>query len=248
MTRRRWSILMDLDDTLMPTNFRYIEASWRCGLILSRALGHITPYPLDIVRMEFDIDRELGKEYGFKIDRFPLSWVKTYERLCEEYGMEPDSEVSALLTNTASRFRYGPFSAFNGVKAVLKRLRQQGHELHLVTLGDTTLQRRKLDQTGLAGEFNSVHIVEREKKLAMQEILKDRGGPAMMVGDSKLKDILPANELGMLTVWIPSQTKSPRDAEIKPDFTIRSFKEIMSVMSKLEAALARKQRRRPRRK
>ena len=65
MARRRWLILMDLDDTLMPTNYRYIEASWRCGMILSRALGFKSPYPLDIARMEFEIDRELGKEYGF---------------------------------------------------------------------------------------------------------------------------------------------------------------------------------------
>ncbi len=242
MARRRWLILMDLDDTLMPTNYRYIEASWRCGMILSRALGFKSPYPLDIARMEFEIDRELGKEYGFKIDRFPLSWVKTYERLCEEYGMEPDGEVSALLTNTASRFRYGPFQPFKGVKAVLEKLRRQGHELHLVTLGDTTLQRRKLDQTGLAGEFTSVRIVEREKKLAMQELLKERGGAALMIGDSKLKDILPANELGMVTVWIPSQTKSPKDGEIKPDFTIRSFSEVLGIMGKLDAALARKKR------
>jgi len=192
--------------------------------------------------MEFEIDRELGHEYGFKIDRFPLSWVKTYERLCEEYGMEPDGEVSALLNNTASRFRYGPFSAFKGVKAVLDRLRRLGHQLHLVTLGDTTLQRRKLEQTGLSGHFDSVKIVEREKKLAMEQLLKEHGGPAMMVGDSKLKDILPANELGLVTVWIPSQTKSPKDAEIKPDFTIRSFCEILSVMGKLDAALARKHR------
>lgn len=242
MPRRKWLILMDLDDTLMPTNYRYIEASWRCGLIMSKALGTCTPYPLDITKMEFDIDRDLGKEYGFKIDRFPLSWVKTYEKLCAEYGMEPDPAVSDRLSNTASRFRYGPFSAFKGVKSVLRRLRQQGHELHLVTLGDTILQRRKLKQTGLEGYFDSIRIEEREKKQVMQELLKDRSEPALMIGDSKLKDILPANELGMVTVWIPSQTKSPRDEDIQEDFKIRSFSDLMSIMRKIDAALARKNR------
>ena len=77
----------------------------------------------------------------------------------------------------------------------------------------------------------------------MQQLLKERAGPALMIGDSKLKDILPANDLGIVTVWIPSQTKSPKDAEIKADFTISAFTDIMSVMSKLDAAQARKRRR-----
>lgn len=240
MSRKKWQIIMDLDDTLMPTNEKYIRASCSCCLIVVRALGHRSPYPVEITQMEWDIDRELSKTHGFKIDRFPLSWVKTYERLCEQLGIEPSPKTSAQLLHTAGRFRYGPFHAFPGVASVLRRLKRQGHGLHLVTVGDEALQRRKLLQTKLFALFDSVHVEERDKKAALQKILAEHAGPAVMIGDNKEKDILPANELNLVTIWIPSQSRSAKDDKIQPDFTVRSFCELSALIRQLEAALERK--------
>ena len=230
----KWVICLDLDDTLMPTNFRYHEASWKCGLIIARALGTANPSPLEIIKLQTKIDEELLSTYGFQIERFPQSWVRTYEQLCDKLGVAPNAKVSSRLYNTASHFKYGPFRSFAGVKALLRKLRRSGHKLHLITMGVDHLQRRKVEQAGLEKCFETIQVTERDKRSAMAEVLKQtRARPVMMVGDSLRSDMHPAKELGITTVWISHPMQDP--SAVKPDHAIRNVGELPKLLERLQS-------------
>ncbi|MFA6604168.1 MAG: HAD family hydrolase [Patescibacteria group bacterium] len=237
----KWVICFDLDDTLLPTNFRYHEASWKCGLIIARALGTTSVSPLEIIQLQSRIDEELLSTYGFQIERFPQSWVRTYEYFCDRLGVEPNAAVSARLYNTASHFKYGPFRSFAGMKALLQRLRRSGCRLHLITMGVDHLQRRKVRQAGLEKCFETIQITARDKRSAMAEILRQaQSRPVMMVGDSLKSDMRPAKELGITTVWISHPLQDP--SAVKPDHSIRSVHELPKLLEKLPAARRGKKR------
>lgn len=247
MSERKFlKVCLDLDDTLMPTNFRYHEASWRCGLIITKTLGAKSPRPADVVLLQREIDEELFKTLGFKVERFPRSWVETYVRLAERVGLPVDPNVNRRLFNTACRFKYGPFRAFLGAKEVLRKLCRAGYELHLITAGEDFLQLRKVEQSGLSRyiEPDHIHVTAGDKRKEMTAIIKGCPQTAVMVGDSKRNDIKPANELGLVSVWIPSETRSREDPRITPDHEIAFIGELPALIERLEAA-ARRQRRRP---
>lgn len=243
MSERKFlKVCLDLDDTLMPTNFRYHEASWRCGLIITKTLGAKSPRPADVVLLQREIDEELFKTFGFKVERFPRSWVETYARLAKRAGLPVDPDVSKRLFNTAGRFKYGPFRAFLGAKEALRKLSRAGYELHLITAGEDFLQRRKVEQSGLFRylEPDRIHVTTGDKRREMAAIINGCPEAAVMVGDSKRNDIKPAKELGLTTVWIPSETRSREDPRILPDHEIASIVELPQLIEKLEAAVRRR--------
>ena len=236
MCDKKWLILLDLDDTLMPTNYRYHEAAWRCGLIIQKALAGRSRRPSEVLALQQAIDRSLFKDMGFLIKRYPLSWVTTYERLAAEAGMPVNPKVSKRLANTAGYFKYGPFRAFAGAKTVLRKLIKQGHFLHLVTAGEPDLQWRKIEQAGLTRYFDNgnFHVVPMEKKSTFIKLVESTDRPAMMVGDSKRNDIRPAQEIGLTTVWIPSETRNDSDSEVEPDWEIGHIKLLPDLIFRIE--------------
>lgn len=207
-------ICLDLDDTLIPNTYKYHEPIWRCGMIITRALGHLSVYPPELLKIHNEIDQGLVNEKGFSADRFPLSWVLTYERVAAVAGIDPDPAVAERLRRTAEKFKQGPFRLFRGAKRMLKTLSAQGRELHVVTAGDEALQRRKIEEAGIAPLVDGVHVTPMKKRDILASIVGDRPEEGMMVGDSKKSDILPAIELGMTAVWLPSQTWTFVNADI----------------------------------
>ncbi len=232
---------LDLDDTLMPTNYRYHQASWRCGTIIAIALGYRSPRPDDVILLQRQIDNRLFKTFRFKVDRFPTSWVDTYKLLAERVGLKPDPLICRRIFNTASHFKVGPFSAFKGAKAALRGLVQDGKELHLITAGENWLQLRKVEQAGLGRYFEptNVHVTLGEKAEVLAQIAGADTESVIMVGDSKRNDIKAAKALKIVSVWIPSETKSSEDASIVPDHEIANIGELPELIARLDAALRR---------
>ena len=235
-------VCLDLDDTLMPTNYRYDEATWRCGLIIAKALGPRAPRPESVIGLQKEIDEKLFKTFAFKVERFPRSWMDTYAVLAEKAKEAADPQVSKRLFNTAGHFKYGPFGAFHGSKKVLRKLCRAGYVLHLITAGEDFLQRRKVEQSGIARYFEpeNIHVSVGDKRVEMRAIIGDLPQTAVMVGDSKRNDIRPANELGMISVWLPSETRSREDPRIVPAHEIGTIDELPALLEKLEAAKGQK--------
>ena len=231
-------VCLDLDDTLIPNTYKYHGPILRCAMIVVRALKHKSMYPPDLLKLHLDIDQGLVAEKGFSTDRFPLSWVLTYERLAATAEVPIDPKVVERLRSVASEFQRGPFRMFRGTKGVLRRLKREGRELHVITAGDETLKRRKIEEAGIAAYVDSVHVTPMKKKDILFSIVGDRPGEGAMVGDSKKSDILPAIELGMTAVWLPSETWSFVNADIDETkyHRIKSVTELPDLLRKIETA------------
>src|SRR5687768_1727451 len=104
------NIAFDLDDTLIPNSYKYNQAIWKCGLIVSQALGYRCPYATDLMKMHYEHDLEMVKTWHFNAGRFPTSWVTLYENLTAQLGIEPDPVVIKRLYETAVEFCAPPFA------------------------------------------------------------------------------------------------------------------------------------------
>ncbi len=220
---RKLDVCFDLDDTCISNGHRYYGPTWKCGLIVHQALGYDSPRPADVLALQQTKQMDLVNKHGFVIDVYPRSWVLAYRELCRKHGVSIDPAVSKKLFRTAAHFADGPYEAFDGVKEDLAKIREMGHRTHLITVGPQKLQFRKIRCAGLEELFDHIHVSLREKKRTLAMIAGDRPQDCVMVGDSKRSDMQPAKELGMITVWIPSNTWSYADVPVDPDYVIEAL-------------------------
>jgi putative hydrolase of the HAD superfamily len=225
----------DLDDTMVPNTHKYHQPILRCASIIVEALGTKSPYPPDLLKIHYDIDSKMVEEFGFGQERFPTSWVRTYEMLAEKAGCRVDAGIKKRLYNTAKRFRHGPFRPFDGALSALAEIRSRGIKTHLVTAGDEELQWKKIRTSGIEEHFDSIHVTPMKKKDILSGIVGDRPEEGIMVGDSKKSDIIPAVELGMVAAWIPSQTWTFADAPIEASkyHELKSVTEVPGLIKRL---------------
>jgi len=211
-------ICFDLDDTLVATSHLYHRALWDCGRIIHSALGVRSPYPSDVIALHGKIDAVLWERHGFAKNRFPQSLVSTYVELAQSRGLKPSNEVKQKVKQAAMVHRRGPFVPLPGAQKTLQALHKDGHQLHLVTMGEPALQRRKVRDSGLAHFFDSVHVTGKDKRASMSRCV-GRRDPAecVMVGDSKRSDVAAAVSLGMISVWIPGDPWPFAKADVPED-------------------------------
>ena len=114
-------------------------------------------------------------------------------------------------------------------------------KLAIVTNGDTTTQRAKIEATGLAplvdailvsGEFRIGKPDPRifERALAMLDVAADR---SVHVGDSLEADVAGARASGIGAVWVNRSGVPAPSGETKPDHQIRSLAELPALLDKL---------------
>lgn len=205
-------VACDFDDTLTFTRWKYTEAKLKCAAIIVRALGGKAPYDPEQLKNELfvrnqRIDSDLMREHGLSPNRFPQSWVQTYREICAEKGVEFDEAVAKKVKTAANSFRRGPFRATPEAIEALRDLQTAGYELHLVTAGEKSFQKRKIRDSGLAPFFEDrVHIVdmrEVDKGPVLRQLAESGAKRVIMVGDSRKADIGPAIDAGVHAVWIP---------------------------------------------
>ncbi|OQB44588.1 MAG: hypothetical protein BWY03_00114 [Parcubacteria group bacterium ADurb.Bin159] len=198
-------VAFDGDDTLWYNQYKYHLAIVRCLEVISSNLGIRCPYPSEILKRYNALDKLNIEKYGFSVDRFPKSWVETYQEICRQCGLRPDKMVEKKVFKAAKQFADPPFIPVKGAKQVLKVLRQKGHHLVLLTLGDEKLQRQKINYTKLEGYFDAIEIVssvsDKGKKLSdLAKIFKE----IWMVGDSLKIDIGEALKVPIKAIYISS--------------------------------------------
>lgn len=229
-----WDIGLDLDDTCMPNSWRYSRADCRCAAIIVGALRELSPSPEELLKIEDEIDIGLAKEMSFtELNRFPKSWQMTYETACDRAGVKPEPAVLALLWRAAHSFQQGPFRPFPGVLRALAALRRAGHRVHLITIGNPELQRRKAEQSGLISRVDSFLIIPRDKRKALAELAGAAPGRVMMVGDSLRSDIKPAKELGLTSVLVEANNWIYNQADVEPDHRVKSLRELPALVARL---------------
>ncbi len=172
-------------------------------------------------------------------------WIPGYRReawttALGEAGVTDDgaaTEVSEIFIEQRARFH----EPFPETVSVLTRLRRSCR-MALVTNGAPDVQRRKLDESGLAHFFEAVFIsgefgFGKPDPRIFQSAIESLGGSAersAMVGDSASRDIAGAKAARIKAVWIvrPSIERETHDG-VTPDETIGNLEELVPALGRL---------------
>jgi putative hydrolase of the HAD superfamily len=194
-------IIFDGDDTLWNTERLYDAARAKARRVVEEA-------GLDGSRweeLERRIDVENVADLGFTTERFPTSCVQAHEQLSHEGGILLDSRVAARVRKAARTvFDHNPRVVYQARKT-LEHLRARGQKLALLTKGDSAVQRKRIETSGLGDLFDVIEIVPVKSPEVIRDVAARLGvdaASACMVGNSVRSDILPAVEAGLQAVWI----------------------------------------------
>lgn len=219
-------IIFDLDDTLIDTS------------------GCLTPLKL---RAAFSaimgVDPEVSVEAWSLLERLNQDAESAKEAFLEfaeilELGEEATEKGVEILYGDIGEDT--PVFPLEDVVETLKELAEK-YQLALVSIGEESQQRKKMEKAGIDSTiFSRIKISsDRDKKPHYEKILNELHAlpkKVLVCGDRVHLDLVPAKELGCLTVqmrWgrgLKALTPAERRAV---DFTITEFKQIKDVLTKL---------------
>jgi HAD superfamily hydrolase (TIGR01549 family) len=217
MSRIRFA-LFDLDDTLVDTAAALY--AWAVDFARENGLGD-GDVPGVVERRSFA----------------SANWPEFTTRVREWYGIttEPDELYARMLVDYPAKFTLDPQVADG-----LKRLREAGWRLGIVTNGLTAVQHAKIDRVGLRAHVDMVLTSEaagydkpdvRIFEQAAAELGVAPGPDGWMVGDRYDKDVLGGHAAGLRTVWIPNGAELPADAGPRPDHVAGSILEAIGLVA-----------------
>lgn len=192
---RPW-IIFDADNTLWNVEALYDEA--RAALVaFIAALGHDAS---EVETFQQLTDQSLFAELGYAPTRFPLS----FERTLQHFAPETAADELALVRKLAQRVFQRRAPLFTGVVEVLNDL-SADFSLGLMTAGNETVQRRRIEQSGISHVFAAIRIVPQKSEREFRAFCTDNNAlihQSWSIGDSLRGDILPARKAGLHALWV----------------------------------------------
>jgi FMN phosphatase YigB (HAD superfamily) len=212
-------LVFDLDDTLIDNVHDYAKPILDSAWLIIRALGSRAPHVSQIIALEQEIDLrrrsetnpETGKPYGYSMERFPSSLVRTYEEICEKSGIPVDLSVSREI-HAVGMQAFDIEQYKRNIKPMamwaVGELSHRGFIPMLLSAGDKRVQSNKLAAIKAADFFwGGIHVVDRKTPDVFRDLSRKRDGYQFWsVGNNYESDIVPALEAGYRGVWIPVET------------------------------------------
>lgn len=205
-------VFIDWDDTIARNIHLFHEADRRNGLFLAQLFG----VPAEDIRSEAAaLDLKISRQVGLGRDSYPTAWVTCYDQFCAKTGRRPREDERARVWAMANWAYEQPQPLVEGAAEALAALRRDGYELILWTAGDPEVQRRKVEESGLAGAFHRQSVVSKKDAPGLVLLIGERD-PArcVVVGNSAASDIRPALQAGILALHIPAETWAFDEAEL----------------------------------
>jgi putative hydrolase of the HAD superfamily len=166
----------------------------------------------------------------------PGAWRKIVAHGLERMGV-PDETLAASVAEDFAARRWMVMRLFPGVAEALGRLRDGGVAMALVTNGDKSQQRRKIERYDLARYFDAI-LIEGEfgagkpEEIVYRHVLERLGvaaRDAWMVGDNIEWDVAAPQRLGLRGVWIDRWGIGlTAESAVRPHRIIREFPEILA--------------------
>lgn len=254
------AVLFDLDDTLIPEENADQEALLAaCALARTRfgvperdLRATVTERATQLWKTNpaYEVSDQVGvswyealwgrfeaadKYFGILRDWVPAFRREVWRGSLAKHGVD-DAEFSTEIGRAFQAQRRARISSFNDAVPVLSELRKR-HRLALLTNGASSVQREKLDGSGLAVFFEVV-VVSGDIGIGKPDArvfahllaqLKVRATEAMMVGNSLSRDIAGARNAGIRSVLIRRAGLSSGDGP-SPDFVISSLEELPQLL------------------
>jgi putative hydrolase of the HAD superfamily len=239
---KKQHIIFDLDDTLSYCN-KYF--SFVIQQFMDQMAEYFAEYSIDKVKFrekQLEIDLASIATAGLSSERFPDSFVQTYEYFCELTGRQKEKAEANFLRKLGESVFTMEVEPLPKMYETLETLKEEGHELYLYTGGDEVNQYRKINQLELGTYFQhrifvSVHKDTKALGAILTEIQADREN-TWMIGNSLRTDIKPALELGINAIYIPAEEEwqyNIVDIDIEPQsifLTLPSLEEVPEAIHK----------------
>lgn len=231
------ALLVDLDDTLLDYTGG-VDQSWLEACSALAAPAGVDPEALHaaIVRTRRWFWGDPDRHRRERVDMLG-AWRKIVARALADVGA-PDERLAGAVARDFAARRWERMALFPGVSEALGRLRQRGVLLALVTNGDRSQQRRKIEQYDLSRSFDVI-LIEGEfgagkpDESVYRHVLARLGASpaeAWMVGDHLEWDVAAPQRLGLRGVWVDAQGRGlPEPAPTRPHRIVRAFAEILDV-------------------
>jgi len=216
------TLLFDADDTLWENNVLFERVSedffaW---------LAHPDAAHARAVREEIEAVNIAAHGYGTAV------FLRSLHDCVSHVRGRPvtDAERSEIAGLAAALVQH-EMELVPGVEDVLAELGRR-HELRLMTKGDPVEQQAKIELSGLAGHFRSVHVVARKDVATYRALAGDLAlhpSSTWMIGNSPRSDILPARAAGLNAVFVPHpHTWAHEEAEVDDPavLTVGSLREL----------------------
>lgn len=201
------TILFDLDDTLVHCN-KYFDVviDQFVDLMLTWFSGHGL-LAQDIKQKQLQIDLAGIHIHGFMPERFPKSFVETYQWFSGHFNRKMSAKEESWLMqlgHTVYEYTVEPYPLMN---ETLDQLQQDGHRLFLYTGGDASIQMKKVKDLSLDTYFHDrIFVTVHKTKEFMETIMHEQGFDrkhTWMIGNSVKTDVLPALHAGIHSIHIP---------------------------------------------
>ena len=229
------ALLVDLDDTLLDYSGG-VDDSWDGACAAVGTPAGMDPAALAaalrLARRWFWDDPERHRRE--RVDMLG-AWRKIAARGLEELGAPNPALAAAIAEDFAAR-RWAVMDLFPGAAEALARLRDGGLRMGLVTNGDKSQQRRKIERFDL-GRFFDVILIEGEfgagkpEEAVYRHVLERLRVPASeasMVGDHLEWDVAAPQRLGLRGLWVDREGEGlPPTSPVRPDRIVREFREIV---------------------
>lgn len=234
------ALLLDLDDTLLDYSGG-VDDSWReacatCGepagvdaTALVRAVAE--------VRRWFWNDPSRQREERLNMLR---AWQRIAGHALVSLGVTRDGLDEAIAREYLAR-RRAVMGLFPEARATLEHFRRRGIPMALVTNGDATQQRDKIERFDLAPLFDVI-VIEGEFGAGKPDAavyrhalatLGKEACDAWMVGDHLEFDVEGAQHVGARGVWIDRPGAGlPDGTAVRPDRIIRSLRELTTSLAR----------------
>jgi len=228
------ALLVDLDDTLLDYSGG-VDECWSAACeTMARPAGIDTAALVEAVRKArrwFWDDPE--RHRAERVD-MPGAWRKIAAHGLERLGA-PNPVLAAAVAQDFAARRWAAMRLFPRVPEVLGRLRRDGVPLALVTNGDKSQQREKIERYDL-GRYFDVILIEGEfgagkpEEVVYRHVLERLGvaaREAWMVGDNLEWDVAAPQRLGLTGVWVDrAGTGLAAGSAVHPHRIIREFREL----------------------
>jgi len=195
------AIIFDGDDTLWLTELLYDQARQHARRVVEAAGFDGAAWEA----LERKLDVANVERLGHTLARFPTSCVEAYRAICLEAGRAPEIRVETDVRAAANEAFEMQAPLVPSARKTLTAFKARGYLLALLTKGDPILQRRRIDQSGLAPLFDLIMVVEEKTPEIIASVLKKLGvnpDSAWSVGNSLRSDIYPSLAAGVQPVWI----------------------------------------------
>lgn len=170
-------------------------------------------------------------------ERIP-SLAARFEQLLRGYGVERDGLARELSTayRAARRLAMGSFLRPSAT-GVLRRLREMGLKLGLITNGTPAVQRHVIERLGLEryleyfviGELEGYCKPDPRLFQCALELAAVKRTQMLYVGDSLITDVIGASRAGIRMAWLRVNDQRVPDNFPVPDYVIADLREVLTI-------------------